>query len=808
MARDLAHLDLPQVQAPIARRKYGGGSAVQRSSASEHAAKLTAEAAEVRRVQRRTTRPAGASPALIFRLVLNPKGDLDESVLDRLGLTLVARDENKTLVVFASDEDLAAFRTRISIFGSPDGFKYAEIGNIDGLEPITPQDRTGRRLAAEPIEPGIGEIPVDVELWHPGTVDGALARINELRTVVEHGNGRLTDHYIGADLVVARCRVDAVLVTALLEIDYVREVDRMPTAAIGRLQALGVGEMDLPALAEAAEDTTGILILDTGVTANHPLLAPAVGDTQVFPEALGIRDGFGATDGDQRLHGHGTAVAGFAVWGRPHEVVAGGPSRAEVTLFSARVLDDQAEYDPDLLAEHQLEEAIAYFLDAYPQCRVINLSLGDDRLVYAPGGRQTRLAARIDELAYQLQARNVLFVVCTGNYMHVPTNHSEHVDNYPDYLLDERAGLIEPATAALAVTVGGLADGGSPARMAGAAGRRAIAGTRGHPSPFTRVGFGVGQMIKPEFVEAAGDYAYDPSMSRKLDLSDPGLGLPSSNRDFGPPSGQLMRAVNGTSFAAPAVAHTAARLFNHFPDATPNLIRALMADSALLPDNRPAPLDSDHNDERVLRVYGFGQPIVERAANSAENDVLVVAEQTIEPDAFQLFEIPVLPEDFLGVAGHRWISVSLAFDPPTRQTRGDSYLGLSMRFHLFRNSSLQEVSAAYRDWKAAPAGTTEQQLESSLSALPSSKKVDLTPGVTMRSRGTLQRALRRVRSSTWTYDGGPLILAVSCLRRWAPPELNMQRYAVVVSLKHSDPSARLYSPLQARLRARPRARIR
>ena len=808
MARNLDHLSLPQLQAPLARRKQGGGSNVGRSSNSDHATHLAADADRVEDAQRRRTRPSAVSPALIFKLRLHEKGDLDEATLDRFGLTLVARDERKTLVVFASDEHLAAFRKRVATFGSPQGPKYGEVGNIEGLDPLTAADRSGRRLAAEPIRPHEGVVPVDVELWHPGTASAALERVEELRAVVRSQDARLSDYYIGKDLVVARCHADADVVATLLEVDYVREVDRIPTAAIGRVQALGISAADLPEFEDAPEHAAGVLILDTGVTANHPLLAAALGDAQVFPDELGERDGLGAADGDQRLRGHGTAVAGFAVWGRPHEVTTGTRPKAEVSLFSARVLDERAEYDPELLAEHQLEAAITYFLENYPQCRVINLSLGDERLLYEPGRRQTRIAARIDELAYDLQARNVLFVVCTGNYEHLPAAHVDHVQDYPDYLLERPAALIEPATAALALTVGGLAEGGQAARLSQAAGRRPIASVAGHPSPFTRAGFGVGQMIKPELVEAAGDYVYDPSLPVKLDPTDPGVGLPTSNRDFGPPGGQIMRAVTGTSFAAPAVAHTAAQLFNRYPDATPNLVRALLADSARLPRHRPPPLDAAHDDDRVLRVFGYGRPDRLKAAYSAENDVLIVAEPTIEPDAFQLFEIPFLPDDFLELPGERWLSVSLAFDPPTRQTRGDSYLGLSMRFYLFRNIGLEEVSAAFRDWKAAPAGSSEQQLERTVSKLPSRQKVDLQPGGRLRAKGTLQRGLRQMKQANWDYDGGPLILAVSCLRHWAPPELNAQRYAIVASLKHADEAARLHAPLRARLTARPRVRVR
>ncbi len=740
---------------------------------------------------------------MIFKLRLAPKSNLDEDALERFGLTLVARDEDKTLVVFSSRADLRLFRERVATYGAPAGFAYGEVGNIDGLDPITPQDRTGRRLVMDPILPDLSDVAVDVELWHPGT--GPYARLEELKAIVEDAGGRQTDHHIGTDLLLARCRIDRPLLDILLDLDIVREVDRIPAPATERLHALGVRANDLPEILEAPEDSTGVLILDSGITANHPLLAPALGDAQVFPEELGARDGFGAADGNP--DGHGTGVAGFAAWGSPHQAIAAAPMQAPVTLFSARILDQNGEYDPDQLLEHQLEIAVRYFLDNYPQCRVINLSLGDPRIVFAPGNRQTRLAARIDELAHELQARNVLFVISSGNYFHDPVDPADHTAEYPSYLLEPPAGLIEPATSALALTVGGLSAGGHPARSGQAPGRRAIGETAGHPSPFTRTGPGVGQMLKPEFVELAGDLVYDPAAPIKVS-NDLGLGLPTTSRDFAPPRGQLLRSVIGTSYAAPAVAHAAALLFNRYPDASPNLIRALLADSAQLPSERPAPLDAAHDDVNVLRTYGYGRPNAERALASTSNDVLLVTESSIALDSFQLFEIPLLPPDFLRRKGQRCISVSLAFDPPTRQTRGDSYLGLTMQFHLFRNVDASTAAGALRDWTAAPAGVAEQQLETALGAIPASQKVDFDPGSNLRGKGTLQRGLKYVGNASWTYDSGPLILAVSCLRKWAPPELSAQRYAVVASLKHSDPAADLHAPLRATIQPRPRVRIR
>ena len=65
--------------------------------------------------------------------------------------------------------------------------------------------------------------------------------------------------------------------------------------------------------------------------------------------------------------------------------------------------------------ENQLEQVIDYFTRNYSNCKVINISLGDSRLVFREGQKQFLLAAKIDEIAYKLQHKNLVFVVSAGN---------------------------------------------------------------------------------------------------------------------------------------------------------------------------------------------------------------------------------------------------------------------------------------------------------------------------------------------------------------------------------------------------------
>ena len=785
----------------------GGGRSIDRPNRRQHGHVLIEEAETIVREHRTRVRPAGIEPALIFKLVLHPGATLDEDELGRLGLTLISRDRDKTLAVFGSDGYLNEFLRRLRSYSgdTPGGPAYANLGGIERIEALTPEDRIGRRLAAQPIGGDDQDAAVDVELWHPGSAEQAREYVQELEQVLPQFEGRVTDSFVISDLAVVRCRITSNTLDQLLDIDWIREVDRIPSATLEPLAVITGDVNELPPIIDVPDDAPGVLIIDSGVTENHPMLRPALGEARAFPDRLGEADGLGPEDGEQRTGGHGTSVSGIAVYGDVAAALGGNRLQPSVSLFSARVLDRNCEYDPDELVEHQLENAVRYFLDTYPECRVVNVSLGDDRHPYRPDDKQFRLAARIDSLAYELQARNVLFVISSGNWGFVAPNPGDEWREYPRYLLSDVARVIDPATAALALTVGGLATGGQPQRFPDAAGRRAVAGEHGYPSPFTRTGPAVDGMIKPDLVEQGGDGVYDPT---GVGSQDPGVGITTTRRDFAPPGGSLFRRVAGTSFAAPAVSHAAARLFDRYPEATPNLVRALLSDSARVPDNRPSELAGEPWSQNVLRVYGYGRPDFDRAAGSDQNDTLLIAEGEIAPDSFQLFEIPPLPAEFLETTGRRQICVSLAYDPPTRHTRGDSYVGVAMQARLFRNCSVRAVEAAFRDWERAPAGPDEETLEARLSQMPSRQRVDLRPGVTLRSKGTLQKGVADIRNRNWSYDGGSFILAVSCLRKWAPEELAAQRFAVVASVKHSDPAVHLYATLRQRVRPRLRQRVR
>lgn len=813
MTREYEHLALEAASEPLPRPKRRGGSSFRRDAVSEHGAELLAEAEQLREAleTRSAESPPQINPKLIFKLELAAGGNVDEANLSTLGLRLLARAPGKAVVVFPNEASLASLRTHLAGYSQQDddGSRYRFLDSVDAVSEITAEDRIGPILAASPLNDGAVD-HLDLELYRPDTYEEARQWVSEIEALAGSRDATaVTDWLIGDYLCLLRVRCDEELATQLLETDYVKQLERRPRATFERIDVdyfPADAQIDLGSL---GEDTPGVVVIDSGVAQAHPLLGPALGDAQVFGHLPGTAAA-GPEDVDRILPGHGTAVSGIATYGSLVPAVMGLAPRPTARLFSARVTDDDGEYDETELLETQLTSAVEYFLEHYPQARVFNISLGNADRVFADG-YQFRLAALIDQLAYRHRDREILFTISSGNYS--PSLDYEGVlEQYPGYLRAEEARILDPATSAIAITVGGLSAGAATDPRFGAPGvERPVAGVAGYPSPFTRRGPGVDGAIKPEVVDSAGDSRFERGMIAERPAH---VGVPTTSSQFGPPTGHLLKLVAGTSFSAPRVANLAARLFDAFPGASSNLIRALIAESARIPDAVPTTLaDMPAHAPDILNIYGYGQPDYERARWSAENAVLLAVEDALDIDSFRIFEIPPLPREFLERRGAGYLTVTLAFDPPTRHTRSDSYLGVTMQTRLVRNSDPEGIAAVMRTLTTDErANLAEGEDPPALSRLRGRSgeptKIDLFPGPRTREKGTLQRGTARVSSRTWSYNGDSLHLIVIAQRKWAPEDITQQRFAVVVSVSHDDPALDLYASLRARSRLFTRVRAR
>ena len=684
---DLPHLPLRRIEYEAPRKKRPGFGGITPRDFRTYSGILRSQVENAVQQVTRQPRPSAIDPALILRVRLS--ANVDEDAWRNAGLTLIGKEDDRVLVLFASDTELTEFRRRLEAYQSGPGRgrknpPFASLfANIDEIGRIQPVDRIGRLLKAESIERPDDFLDsttytVDLELWHTGNIQDCRRRLAQVSDFIISDAGRVTDTYVGPSLVLARVKAEGKTVRTLLTLDSVASIDLPPRVSIRVSQQLDTGLQDLGPVPTPPPEAQGVCIIDSGVTAGHPLLAPAMGEATAVPPRLG-------TSAD--VHGHGTRVAGLALYGDIQECIESRSFIPQLRLFSARVLNENNEFDDEDLITTQMRQAIEYFRSTYG-CRVFNASLGDDRMPFN-GGKVSAWASILDHLATEL---NVIIVVSAGNYDHDPAGDAtpdDHIQGYPRYLLEPPAKIIEPATGCIVLTVGSLTNSANlPLGTQTNVALRPIA-QPGQPSPFTRSGPGIGRAIKPELCEFGGNCAYDGDLRRlRPELAE--LSIVSLNREY---LARLFCTDLGTSYASAKVAHSAARLYSQFPDASANLIRALLAASAEVPQPSQELLDPIDT-ESALQLCGYGVPSLTRAMFSDSNRAILYAEHELPFDRFHIYEVPIV-EEFYEVDGERQITVTLAFDPPVRHSRLD-YLGTTMSFRLIRGKTVEEVAAAFK----------------------------------------------------------------------------------------------------------------
>jgi hypothetical protein len=774
-------LVLRRLEGELPRRKKPGFGVVPPRNNLRHGADLSDQILEV--IKRNAAeKDTVKDPSIVLKI--SAQGYVSEDALAGVGLTVLAQRENGATIALSNDPNLESLVQKAGQYSGPipKGQKGAQheglFAPVDDFCAVEPADRIGTAL----IEEGFGafdQIPegrlflLDVELWDAGEESIRQIYLERVRKKVQEFDGDFLSQYFGAGLFIARVRISGAGLKALLDMSEVSWVDLPPVPDFAPDPKASATIADLQPLVPPSPESVCIGIIDSGITSGHPMLAGVVAG------AFGVPGSFGSDD----QKGHGTSVSSIASYGDLGEQLAQPELTPLFRIASAKVVDSRGEFSDNRPLPDIIEEAVRR-LNSEFGCRVINISLAD--IKHVVGGRPSNWAMTLDNLVREL---GLIVTISAGNIASISERISiEGLGIYPGYLLEQSARIYEPASSLNSLVVGSLSHSNGLLPIDEEyADTVAITG-RNLPSPFSRSGPGYGGAIKPDIAEYGGSAVWRGSVA-KLTSDRPSCGILALNHDY---LQSLLTYRHGTSFASPRAAYKAAKLLEEFPDSSANFIRALMGLGSYHPTELTESVAT--GDKRTAYHHaGYGVTDVGLASHSEDSRVVLAAEDSLPIDGFAVYEIPI-PTDYQTVRGKRHIRVSLAYDPPVRNSRRD-YAGVKMGYHLVRGKSSEEVFERFRRWdkdeKDANGGAYNfegQNWNCKMVPLPS-----------IQEKGTLQVGTFVQKRDVSRY-GDTYFLVVRCEGKWAAKLIEAQTFAIAVELFH-EAELDLYQKISVRLNA-------
>lgn len=311
--------------------------------------------------------------------------------------------------------------------------------------------------------------------------------------------------------------------------------------------------------------------------------------------------------------------------------------------------------------------------------------------------------------------------------------------------------------------------------------------------------------VKPELV-AHGGNAATAKHHRPYTSHARGLGVLACRHDF--VGNAILTDIDGTSFAAPYITHLLGRLANAYPEASVNLLRALLMNHADMPQEVKTTfseeMDKAYKGENkecngaAIDIAGYGIVNEDNLFRSTEDAVVLLAEEVIRDDETQFFELPIPPEFFDSPLRTREIRISLAYRSSVRATRLE-YRASRISFKLVKGESLAMVQDHFNN-----------ELKKNFDMLKEFSGDRRSMTYTARSKGTVQQAV-------WTRklftEKTKLKLFLAITRNdysWGRALSEEEEpYAVVVTVTDRENyQANLYTQIQTILRAQIQGRAR
>lgn len=541
-------------------------------------------------------------------------------------------DRTESALLFVPDDARTFLRERISSYGQPQGNQpRPDVDRFEKVETIRAAD--AHALFVGNVDFASIE-PLWWELWvrHDGRIAEGVAAAARLAALDVH-----EDRLLFPDTTVLFVHTSAEGITGF--------VGRIPGAvaeirkATGTIEpfldrgAKGVGPQDWTAdlanrIVPPPQGANAVCALDTGIAAQHPLIAPALHGAWAYDAAWGADD-------HHPQGGHGTPLAGLALYGDLEPLMNDTrPVQLTHAVESMKLLPPRGFPKTKPPSYGVVTEGAVALVEAErPNVRRA-FCLANSACDFPPE-RPSSWSGALDQIASGSmpgdQADGVpaaerpkrLMVVATGN---MPGGKLDHVRlSHP---------LEDPSQSWNALTIGGFTRKETP--PANPPGLKPVVPAN-HRSPFSLGSQALSSdltPIKPEVLFEAGNMIADPSGDCGWEPSV-SLLAPGSNVMHEP-----LVPFWATSAAAGMAGHFVGALQAALPEIWPETHRALVVDSAHWPEPiRKRLIGTGQHwktgtkaaKQAVLREVGYGVPDLQRAINSASNDVTLIAQAPIQP---------------------------------------------------------------------------------------------------------------------------------------------------------------------------------
>ncbi|WP_241547111.1 S8 family peptidase [Enterococcus villorum] len=366
-----------------------------------------------------------------------------------------------------------------------------------------------------------------------------------------------------------------------------------------------------------SDSNATVCILDTGLSSEHPLLAPALFSENAIQA---VNSNWGSYD----HNGHGTEMAGVALYKDLREkIISDDPLTINHKIESVKILPPSGENARELYGAITKNAVLLSEIENPDALRTICMAITTAEY-NTDDGSPTSWSSALDNLTSGAEeSRNRrLFFVSGGNV------HPMDLAALPYPKINSIRGIENPGQSWNAITVGAYCDSIDihPTEFAG---YTPVADV-GELSPYssTSLSWKKDWPIKPEIILDGGNMITN---GFDFDICED-LSILTTNRDF---LNKPMSTIWGTSSATAQASWMAAQLYNEYPNMWPETVRALLVHSASWTAKMIEQFCKEDKKSKgrkqLLRTCGYGIPNLQKAMECANNSVNLVIQEQIQP---------------------------------------------------------------------------------------------------------------------------------------------------------------------------------